>query len=166
MRSSKPGLVAALAVLGCCAAASVSAAPAAQQSNAALIVADPSPLSRLLANGEDLVTNVNHLIANANRMFSNENIDRVSNTLAGLEQTVGAISDQRGEIRQTLTQLAEVSRQASSISCSLRFTTRSGVRNRPLASCWVRVEAPCTMRPARQLIQAARTTPWASIGPC
>ncbi len=78
-----------------------------------VIVADPSPLSRLLTNGEDLVTNINHLLANANRMFSSENIERVGSTLASLEQTAGAVASQRGEIRQTLTELAETSRQAS-----------------------------------------------------
>ncbi|MBM7062076.1 MCE family protein [Pseudomonas sp. UL073] len=88
---------------------------ATQNGNPAIIVADPSPLSRLLANGEDMVTNINNLIANANRMFSNENIDRVSKTLANIEMTTDAVAGQRSEIQQTLRQLGEVSRQASAM---------------------------------------------------
>ncbi|UVE19451.1 MCE family protein [Pseudomonas sp. LS44] len=88
---------------------------ATQHDKPAIIVADPSPLSRLLENGEDMVTNINRLIANANRMFSSENIDRVSSTLENIEQVTSTVAGQRGEIQQTLQQLAQVSREASSM---------------------------------------------------
>ena len=48
------------------------------------------------------------------------------------------------------------SQTASSTSCTLRSSVRSGDRNRFLASCWVSVEPPCTMRPVMTLVSMAR----------
>ncbi|EKT4521296.1 MCE family protein [Pseudomonas putida] len=78
-----------------------------------VIVASPSPISRLLSDSSDLVTNVNLLLHNANQMFSEGNIERLSNTLANLEQTTGAFADNKGGISQAIEQLAEVGRQAN-----------------------------------------------------
>ena len=76
------------------------------------IVASPSPIARLLNNSNDLMTSVNLLLHNANRLFSPENIDRVSTTLANLEQITGTIADQRDDIRLALQQLVVISKQA------------------------------------------------------
>lgn len=78
-----------------------------------VIVASPSPISRLLSDSSDLVTNVNLLLHNANQMFSEGNIERLSNTLANLEQTTGAFADNKGGISQAIEQLAEVGKQAN-----------------------------------------------------
>ncbi|HET6552512.1 MAG TPA: MlaD family protein [Dyella sp.] len=78
-----------------------------------VIVADPSPLSRLLANGEDLVMNINDVIARASALLSPENMDRVSRTLDHLDKATGAIADQRDDIRALLQQLAEASKRAN-----------------------------------------------------
>jgi len=77
------------------------------------IIADPSPLSRLLANGEDLVVNINEVVARANEMLSPENIDRISRTLDHLDKATGAIAGQRDDIRVLLQQLAQASKQAN-----------------------------------------------------
>ena len=77
------------------------------------IVASPSPIARLLTDGNDLLANVNMLLHNANGLFSEENISRVSKTLDNLEQSTTAIAGQRGDISQTLKQLAQVGKQAS-----------------------------------------------------
>jgi phospholipid/cholesterol/gamma-HCH transport system substrate-binding protein len=77
------------------------------------IPADPSPLARLLANGEDLVGNINSLLINANRLFSDENLAHVGNTLQQLDQTTAVLAEQRDGIRQTLAQLGEASQQAN-----------------------------------------------------
>ncbi|MBW3504904.1 MULTISPECIES: MlaD family protein [unclassified Pseudomonas] len=77
------------------------------------IVASPSPIARLLTDGSDLMANVNMLLHNANSLFSEENVSRVSKTLDNLEQTTTAIAGQRGDISQTLKQLAQVGKQAS-----------------------------------------------------
>ncbi len=77
------------------------------------IIASPSPIARLLNNSNDLMTSINVLLHNANSMFSAENVEHLSNTLAHLEQTTGAIADQRGDIKVVMQQLMQVSKQAS-----------------------------------------------------
>jgi len=76
------------------------------------LVASPSPISRLLNDSSDLMTGISALLQNANHMFSTENVERVSKTLAHLEQTTGTINDQRGDIKQAMQQLATVGKQA------------------------------------------------------
>lgn len=78
-----------------------------------MIVADPSPLSRILANGEDLVMNINDVVARASALLSPENTDRISRTLDHLDKATGAVADQSDDIRMLLKQLAEASRQAN-----------------------------------------------------
>ncbi|QXH35742.1 MlaD family protein [Pseudomonas muyukensis] len=78
-----------------------------------VIVASPSPISRLLNDSSDLVTNINLLLHNANQMFSQSNVEHLSNTLANLDQTTGAFASKRGGIADALAQLAEVGRQAN-----------------------------------------------------
>jgi phospholipid/cholesterol/gamma-HCH transport system substrate-binding protein len=83
--------------------------------NLPTIVASPSPIARLLNDSNDLMSGVNTLMHNANLLFSTENVDRISNTLEHLEQTTGAIADQRGDIRQAMQQLASVGKQANNM---------------------------------------------------
>ncbi|TLG87230.1 MCE family protein, partial [Pseudomonas edaphica] len=75
------------------------------------IIASPSPIARLLNNSNDLMTSINLLLHN--HMFSRENVERLSNTLDNLQQTTGAIADQRGDIKVVMQQLMQVSKQAS-----------------------------------------------------
>ena len=51
-----------------------------------IIEAIPSPISALLANGEDLMTNINKLIVSARKVLSEENVNSFSMTLEGLNQ--------------------------------------------------------------------------------
>jgi phospholipid/cholesterol/gamma-HCH transport system substrate-binding protein len=71
----------------------------------AVIVADASPISKLMEGGEDLMTNITRLLDQANRMFSEANIERIAQTLAHIEQTTGSIAGQREVLGQTLEQL-------------------------------------------------------------
>ncbi|WP_268798628.1 MlaD family protein [Pseudomonas huanghezhanensis] len=77
-----------------------------------IIIAAPSPIARLLNNSNDLLTGVNVLLHNANEMFSSKNVETLTRTLEHLEQTTGAIADQRDDIRQALKQLTVLSKQA------------------------------------------------------
>jgi phospholipid/cholesterol/gamma-HCH transport system substrate-binding protein len=77
------------------------------------IVADPSPLAKLLANGEDLMTNINEVVARASKLLSPENVERIDHTLEHLDQATGVVADQREDIRQLLRELATASKQAS-----------------------------------------------------
>ncbi|EZP68162.1 MCE family protein [Pseudomonas sp. P7] len=77
------------------------------------IIASPSPIARLLNNSNDLMTGINLLLHNANEMFSSDNVERLSKTLDNLQQTTGAIADQRGDIKVVMQQLMQVSKQAT-----------------------------------------------------
>lgn len=79
------------------------------------IVADPSPLTRLMANGEDLVLSVTQLLNRANQLFSDENIARVSRTLENVEQTSASVAEQRDELRLALQQMSSASQEAASL---------------------------------------------------
>ena len=76
------------------------------------IIASPSPIARLLNNSNDLMTSINLLLHNANQLFSRENVERLSTTLDNLQQTTGAIAEQRGDIKVVMQQLMQVSKQA------------------------------------------------------
>lgn len=78
-----------------------------------VIIASPSPISRLLNDSSDLVTNINMLLHNANQMFSEDNIGHLSNTLANLDKTTGAFAGQHGSIAEAIAQLVQVGKQAS-----------------------------------------------------
>lgn len=77
-----------------------------------VIVADPSPFARLLANGEDLMTNISQAAAKANELLSKDNVQRVQNTLDHLDKTTAVIADEREDIRVLIRQLVSVTRQA------------------------------------------------------
>jgi len=78
-----------------------------------VIIATPSPISRLLTDSSDLVTNINLLLHNANRLFSRENTDRLSATLENLQQTTGAVAEQRQDISNAIKQLSSLGKEAS-----------------------------------------------------
>lgn len=78
-----------------------------------IIVASPSPIARLLNNSDDVMSSINRLLYNANEMLSPENVERLGKTLANLEQTTGAIAEQRGDIRQAMQQLSAIGKQAT-----------------------------------------------------
>lgn len=80
-----------------------------------VIIADRSPLSRLMANGEDLVLNITRLLHRANRMLSRENAERVSRTLENLEQATAGIADQRDELGEALRQTSAATREAAAL---------------------------------------------------
>lgn len=78
-----------------------------------VIVASPSPIARLLNNSDDVMSSINQLLYNANQVLSPQNVERLSKTLENLEQTTDTINDQRGDIQQSMRQLASIGKQAS-----------------------------------------------------
>ena len=79
----------------------------------AVIIATPSPLSKLLAEGEDVVVNVNEMLIQARALFSADNVASISRTLQSLEHTTGAIAAEREDIALALRQVARASEQAN-----------------------------------------------------
>ncbi len=93
--------------------------------NPPLIIADPSSLNALLENGEDLMSNINNLLLSANQIFSEENTTRLSRTLEHLEQATSVLSDQRGDLAQTLQQFNQLSQQANTVMGELSSLARN-----------------------------------------
>jgi len=90
-----------------------------------LIIADPSPLSALLENGEDLMTNINNLLRSANLMLSEDNAERIGRTLANLEQATNVLAEQRGDLSQALTQLGQLGQQTNKALEEISLLTRN-----------------------------------------
>lgn len=86
-----------------------------QDGQPGIIIADRSPLSRLMANGEDLVSSITRLLNRANRILSRENADRVSRTLENLEQATAGIAQQRDELSAALQQAGAATREAAEL---------------------------------------------------
>lgn len=80
-----------------------------------VIIADRSPLSRLMANGEDLLVNITRLLNRANRMLSRENAERVSRTLDNLERTTAGLADQRDDLGAAMQQVGAATREAAAL---------------------------------------------------
>lgn len=90
-----------------------------------LIVADLSSLNALLENGEDLMSNINNLLVSANQIFSDDNTSSLSRTLNHLEQATSVLSEQRGDLAQTLQQFNQLSQQATTVMGELSILTRN-----------------------------------------
>jgi len=79
----------------------------------ARIIAAPSPLSRLLADGEDAITNVNDLLVQARELLSADNVASFGRTLGNLELATGALAAQREDLNAALREVTQTSRDAS-----------------------------------------------------
>lgn len=82
---------------------------------AARIPSTPSPISSLLANGEDLMTNINQLVSNARNMLSDENAERIARTLASIEAAAGSLSGQGDDVKALVNELTVASREATQL---------------------------------------------------
>ncbi|WP_114195049.1 MlaD family protein [Edaphovirga cremea] len=78
-----------------------------------IIIATPSPLSQLLANGQDLMTNVNEVLARLNQVLAPDNLQRLNTTLNNLELITNTVADERGNIKNLLQALTQASQQAN-----------------------------------------------------
>ena len=98
-----------------------------------VIVADPSPFTKLLAGSEDLLLNINEVVAKASQLLSDDNVQHINNTLVHLDQMTGAVAEQRDEIRQLLQQLALASRNANATLAQTEALARNanGLINGP-----------------------------------
>jgi phospholipid/cholesterol/gamma-HCH transport system substrate-binding protein len=92
----------------------------------AIIIADTSPISRFLANGENLMENFNNLATNFNKVFSDQNVRNLSQTLAHLEQVSDVFAANRNDLTGAIKQISALSQQASSVMKEIsHFTTNS-----------------------------------------
>ncbi|ATJ83512.1 MlaD family protein [Halomonas beimenensis] len=112
-----------------------------------LIQAEPSPLSSLLANSEELFARVSRLLVNANRLLSEENAARLTRTLGNLERLSQSLVDQRATLGETL---VRVGRAGERLEASLESVRRLGERAEGLLDG----EARATLQSARRAMQS------------
>ena len=67
-----------------------------------VIEADPSPLTQLRLNSEQLVVNVTNLVDNANRLLSEENSSYVTRVLSNLDTVTTALAEEQSVLREGL----------------------------------------------------------------
>ncbi|MBL4834308.1 MAG: MCE family protein [Pseudomonas sp.] len=90
-----------------------SSPPLTSQEGPPVIVASPSPISALLADGEDLMTNVNKLMSNARSILSDENADSIGRTLNNVERATGSIAAQSENLTRLLNELTKATEQVN-----------------------------------------------------
>jgi phospholipid/cholesterol/gamma-HCH transport system substrate-binding protein len=76
-----------------------------------VIVADVSAIQRLLESSEDIVTTASDVVLRINRLLSDENMERISRTIAHIEQVSGTVAGQREDIRQLIVSARESSQR-------------------------------------------------------
>ncbi|WP_397476125.1 MlaD family protein [Pusillimonas sp.] len=77
-----------------------------------VIVAMPSPITQLLANSDNLMTNLTALIMSAQQVLSPENAKRISRSLDNIEQFSAALGQPAEDLAQLVPALTQASRQA------------------------------------------------------
>ncbi|MCI2809165.1 MlaD family protein [Eoetvoesiella caeni] len=78
-----------------------------------VIVATPSSLAQLLANGDNLMANLSELIINAKAFLSAENAQRLGKTLESLQEVANAMAGEKDNVDAMLKTLATASQQAT-----------------------------------------------------
>ncbi|MBN1141848.1 MAG: MCE family protein [Deltaproteobacteria bacterium] len=76
------------------------------------IVSEPSPFARLKVNSEELLVAVTKLIDNAKLLLSEENAQHITQVLANLEATSGALAAQKDDIARGLRDISLACQQA------------------------------------------------------
>jgi len=69
-----------------------------QDNSIPAIIAQPSPMSRLMADGEDVMTNVNQVLIRITDLLSQENVARLDATLHNLQEFTGALAERRDDL--------------------------------------------------------------------
>lgn len=97
-----------------------------------VIVATPSAINQLLANSDNLTTNITELVMNAKAILSADTARHLNKTLASLEQVADAMAEQKNDVSALLQSLTVASKQATIAlqqASSLMQTTDSLVAN-------------------------------------
>ncbi|PWW31744.1 MULTISPECIES: MlaD family protein [Halomonadaceae] len=116
-----------------------------------LIQAEPSPLSSLLANSEELFAQVDRLLTNANRLLSEENAESLTRTLGNLEVVSRALVDQRHALGEAMARFGETGEQ---LEASLQSFSRLGES----ANALLDAEGRDTLQSARRAMQSLEST--------
>lgn len=80
--------------------------------NIPVIKAIPSPMSQLLAGGEDVLYNFNELLVNAHTLFSDKNVQHLGQTLENIEKATSSLASQRDKLSAAISSFDRAARQA------------------------------------------------------
>ncbi|WP_280549686.1 MlaD family protein [Halomonas sp. 11-S5] len=116
-----------------------------------LIQAEPSPLSSLLSNSEELFAQVDRLLTNANQLLSEENAERLTRTLGNLEVVSQALVDQRAALGEAMARFGQAGEQ---LEASLESVSRLG----ETANGLLDEEGRATLQSARRAMQSLEAT--------
>lgn len=78
-----------------------------------IIVAMPSPITQLLANSDNLMTNLTALVMSAQQVLSPENAQRIGHSLENLERFTEALAAPAQDLAQLIPALTQASSQAA-----------------------------------------------------
>jgi len=78
-----------------------------------VIVATPSPIAQLLANGDNLMSNLTELIVSAKSMLSPENAQHLTRALESLESVANAMASQKDDFNALLQAMTAASQEAT-----------------------------------------------------
>jgi len=78
-----------------------------------VIIASPSPLTKILSSGEDMLTTVNAILLQTRNLLSEDNLNHVKQTLANVEKSTAIIAQQEQQIHQLIERLTQASEQAN-----------------------------------------------------
>ncbi|APE31691.1 ABC transporter permease [Halomonas aestuarii] len=116
-----------------------------------LIQAEPSPLSSLLSNSEELFAEVDRLLTNANRLLSEENAESLTRTLGNLEVVSRTLVDQRDVLGEAM---ARFERTSDQVEASLQSFSRLGEKANELMD----EEGRETLESAQRAMQSLEAT--------
>ena len=78
-----------------------------------VIIASPSPLTKILSSGEDMLTTVNAILLQTRNLLSEDNLNHVKQTLVNVEKSTAIIAQQEQKIHQLIERLTQASEQAN-----------------------------------------------------
>ncbi|PRY72316.1 MlaD family protein [Halomonas ventosae] len=116
-----------------------------------LIQAEPSPLSSLLSNSEELFAQVDRLLTNANRLLSEENAESLTRTLGNLEAVSRSLVNQRDALGEAMARFGQVGEQ---LEAALQGFSRLG----ETANGLLDEEGRATLESARRAMQSLEAT--------
>ncbi|MHC1481555.1 MlaD family protein [Frateuria aurantia] len=79
------------------------------------IIADASPLSRLLNNGEDMMTSINEIVSRVNQMVSPDNIRHINQTLEHVDEITTAVASERQDLHALVSQMTQLAGQTQQL---------------------------------------------------
>src|SRR5690606_12246883 len=88
-----------------------------------VIEAEPSPLTQLRLNSEELLVNVTNLVDNANRLLSDENSAYVTRVLTNLDELTSALAAEQEMMRAGLRSLVNAGDNMSRLIATIEEQT-------------------------------------------